>query len=332
MLVDGESGDDAAVYALPGQAMALVQTVDFFTPIVDDPFDWGRIAAVNAMSDVYAMGGRPVTALNLVAWPVERLPLELLSRVLEGGAAAARQAGVAVVGGHSIHDPEPKYGMAVTGFVDRDRIVRNATIAPGDRLFLTKPIGTGIVTTAGKAGRAAPEVLAAAVDAMTTLNAAAAEAMAAAGPSAATDVTGFGLLGHLHIALRGSGLAARLDAARVPLLPGVPALARAGLVPSGTRSNHAFVSPAVDWNELPESEQLVLADAQTSGGLLVAVPPDRAEELRRQLVARGVPAAEIGVAEPGPPGTVVVFGRISERGDHSVGAPEGGASGTIDDA
>src|SRR3989441_1438834 len=176
VLVSGETRDDAAVYLLPG-GQALVQTVDFFTPIVDDPFDWGRIAAANAFSDVYAMGGRPLLAMNLVAWPVEELPLDLLSRVLEGGATVATQAGVTIVGGHSIHDPEPKYGMAVTGLVDPDRIVRNSTMRPGDRLVLTKPLGLGIVSTALKAGKASVEQVRAAVDVMTTLNAAAAEAM-----------------------------------------------------------------------------------------------------------------------------------------------------------
>src|SRR5205809_3719035 len=242
VLVSPASGDDAAVYLLPG-GQGLVQTVDFFTPIVDDPFDWGRIAAANASSDVYAMGGRPVTALNLVAWPVQQLSLDLLAQVLEGGAQVAREAGVVIVGGHSIHDPEPKYGMAVTGFVDPDRVVRNSTMRPGDRLFLTKPLGLGIISTAVKRGEATPEQLQGAVRVMTTLNAAASEAMVAAGASACTDVTGFGLLGHLHIALEGSGASARIDAAALPLLPGVLDLAGRGIVPSGTRANHAFVAP-----------------------------------------------------------------------------------------
>ena len=202
-----------------------MQTVDFFTPIVDDPYDWGRIAAANAFSDVYAMGGRPVTALNLVAWPVQELPLELLARVLEGGAVIARQAGVVILGGHSIHDPEPKYGMAVTGFVDPSRLVRNSTMRIGDRLFLTKPLGLGIITTAVKREEASPEQLALAVETMTMLNASAAEAMVEVGVSAATDVTGFGLLGHLHIAARAAGVAARLDASSIPLLPGTLDLA-----------------------------------------------------------------------------------------------------------
>ena len=312
MLVSPETGDDAAVYALPS-GPALIQTVDFFTPIVDDPFDWGRIAAANAFSDVYAMGGRPVTALNLVAWPVEELSLDLLARVLEGGAAVAREAGAAIVGGHSIHDPEPKYGMAVTGFVDRDRIVRNSTMSEGDRLFLTKPLGVGIITTAVKRGVATEEQLSAAVETMTTLNAAAAEAMVEVGASAATDVTGFGLLGHLQIALAHGGVSASVDAAAVPMLPGTLDLANEGVVPSGTRSNHLFVSPHMDWGSLTKAEQLVLADAQTSGGLLIAVAPDRAGAMWQALTSRDVLAAEIGTVEPGDAGRIAIRGTL--RGD-----------------
>ena len=287
-----------------------MQTVDFFTPIVDDPYDWGRIAAANAFSDVYAMGGRPVTALNLVAWPVQELPLELLARVLEGGAVIARQAGVVILGGHSIHDPEPKYGMAVTGFVDPSRLVRNSTMRIGDRLFLTKPLGLGIITTAVKREEASPEQLALAVETMTMLNASAAEAMVEVGVSAATDVTGFGLLGHLHIAARAAGVAARLDASSIPLLPGTLDLAERGVVPSGTRANHRYVSPAADWGELSGAEQLVLADAQTSGGLLIAVPDERSGELAAALEARGVLAAEVGRVEGGPAGALAVRGRV----------------------
>jgi selenide,water dikinase len=310
VLVSPATGDDAAVYVLPG-GQALVQTVDFFTPIVDDPYDWGRIAAANAFSDVYAMGGRPLTALNLVAWPVKELPLEQLARVLEGGADVARAAGVIIVGGHSIHDPEPKYGMAVTGLVDPDRIVRNSTLRPGDRLVLTKPLGLGITTTAVKRGVATPEQLERAVRTMTTLNAPASEAMIEIGVSACTDVTGFGLLGHLHNALAASGASAEIEASAVPLLPGTLELAEAGVVPSGTLSNHAFVSPWTDWGELPEAEQLVLADAQTSGGLLIGVPEERLEVLLGALSARDVPATAVGVVLADEPGRVVVTGRLA---------------------
>jgi selenide,water dikinase len=311
VLVSPATGDDAAVYVLP-EGRALIQTVDFFTPIVDDPYDWGRIAAANAMSDVYAMGGTPVTALNLVAWPVEELSLDLLARLLEGGAAMSREAGMVIVGGHSIHDPEPKYGMAVLGFADRDRIVRNSTMRPGDALFLTKPLGLGIITTAVKRGKATPEQLAQAVETMTTLNRAAAEAMLEVGVSAATDVTGFGLLGHLQIALSASGASARVLAGAVPLLPGTLELADRGVVPAGTRSNHLFVSSNVDWGELPKAEQLVLADAQTSGGLLIAVPQDRADNLAAALDARGTLARRIGEIGDAEPGKIRLTGRIAE--------------------
>lgn len=309
VLVSAETGDDAAVYRLP-DGSGLVQTVDFFTPIVDDAFDWGRIAAANAASDVYAMGGRPVLALNLVAWPVDDLPLELLSRVLEGGAKVAAEAGMAVVGGHSIHDPEPKYGMAVTGFVDLDRLVRNSTAPPGARLFLTKPLGIGLITTAIKGGAAEAEQVSAAVDTMTELNAAAAQAMMEAGVQAATDVTGFGLLGHLHGMLEASGVAAEVDASAVPLLPGTLELAERDIVPGGTFKNLAYLQPHVDWGALARPEQLVLADAQTSGGLLMVVSEERTDHLRDALGTRGVQAAEIGRTVAGPTGHISVHGRI----------------------
>jgi selenide,water dikinase len=309
VLVSPATGDDAAVHRLSG-GLALVQTVDFFTPIVDDPFDWGRIAAANALSDVYAMGGTPLSALNLVAWPVQDLPLDLLATVLEGGRRIVAEAGAVIVGGHSIHDPEPKYGLAVTGLVDPERIVRNSTMHPGDRLFLTKPLGLGIIATAVKRGEATADQLASAVETMTTLNARASSAMVEVGVSAATDVTGFGLLGHLHIALRESGAAARIDAQSVALLPGAGELAARGVIPGGTRSNHAFVSPHLDWDSLPEDEQLVLADAQTSGGLLIAVDPERAEALAEAMARRDVPAKEIGRVEEGPAGRVRIVGRL----------------------
>src|SRR5205823_2938836 len=217
VLVSGDTGDDAAVYSL-GDGRALVQTLDFFTPIVDDPYDWGRVAAANALSDVYAMGGSPALALNIVAWPVDELPREMLVRVLEGGSAVAARAGVAVVGGHSITDTEPKYGMAVTGFVEEERIVRNSTARPGGTLYLTKPLGLGIISTAIKRGRATEEQVLLAVETMTELNAEASAAMVAAGVDAATDVTGFGLLGHLHTMLLTSGAAATVDASSVEFL------------------------------------------------------------------------------------------------------------------
>ena len=309
VVVASDTKDDAAVYRLP-DGSGLVQTVDFFTPIVDDPFDWGRVAAANAVSDVYAMGGRPVLALNLVAWPVDDLPLDQLARVLEGGSKVAAEAGMAVVGGHSIHDPEPKYGMAVTGLVALDRLVRNSTAREGARLFLTKPVGVGMITTGIKRGEASAEQAEAAVDVMTTLNAAAAEAMVEAEVDAATDVTGFGLLGHLYELLAASGVAAEVDAGSVPLIDGALDLAERGVIAGGTRRNRAFVDPVVDWGDLTEAERFVLADAQTSGGLLIASgEPDR---LRQELGRRHVPFADIGATVPGPSGRISVRGRLGE--------------------
>jgi selenide,water dikinase len=311
VIVAADTRDDAAVYRLP-DGTGLVQTVDFFTPIVDDPFDWGRIGCANALSDVYAMGGRPALALNIAAWPVEELPLEMLKRVLEGGAKTAAEAGVSIVGGHTIHDPEPKYGMAVTGFVDLDRIVRNSTAPPDARLFLTKPLGIGLITTALKRGEATEEQVAAAVETMTTLNAAASEAMVEAGVEAATDVTGYGLLGHLHFMLVASGVSAEIDAAAVPQLPGALELAERGMVAGGTRKNHAFLNDLVDWGELTEPEQMVLADAQTSGGLLIATREEKAGPLGEALRTRGVVFSEIGTTREGEPGRIRVSARLDQ--------------------
>ncbi|MFI5042706.1 MAG: selenide, water dikinase SelD [Acidimicrobiales bacterium] len=307
VLVGTETGDDAAVWRL-SQDRALVATLDYFTPIVDDPYDWGRIAATNAMSDVYAMGGTPFLGLNIANWPVDDLPLELLGRVLQGGIDAASKAGVAVLGGHTITDPEPKYGMVVLGFVDPRVMLTNASARPGGHLFLTKPLGLGMISTAHKRGSATPELLRTAVDLMTTTNAAAAEAMVAAGADAATDVTGFGLMGHLHKLLIASGVAATVDAGAVPLIDGVLELARADVVPGGTLRNHAFVDPSSDWSDLTRPEQLLLADAQTSGGLLIATSEPGA--LAAALDERAVPFAEIGRITNGEPGTITVRGRI----------------------
>ena len=312
VLVSAETGDDAAVWRLE-DGRALVATLDYFTPIVDDPYDWGRIAATNALSDVYAMGGTPFLALNIANWPVDDLPLEMLGRVLQGGIDAASGAGVAVVGGHSITDPEPKYGMVVLGFVDPERMLTNATARPGDRLYLTKPLGLGIVSTAVKRGVVTPRHLETAVELMTTTNAAASAAMVAAGASAATDVTGFGLLGHLHELLLASGCGAEVDAAVVPVIPGVLDLARAEVVPGGTGRNHAFVAPAVEWGALTRPEQLVLADAQTSGGLLIATHhPDALETALRD---RGVEAAAVGEVVADAPGRIRVRGRLARTAE-----------------
>jgi len=272
VLVAADTADDAAVYRVADD-LALVSTADFFTPIVDDPYDFGRIAAANALSDVYAMGGRPLTALNLVAWSLESLGGELLREVLRGGAEIAGEAGVAVIGGHSIDDPEPKFGMAVTGTVHPDRLVRNSTARAGDELFLTKPVGGGVASTAMKRGLSTNG---AAVEVMARLNRDAAAAAVAAGASAMTDVTGFGLLGHLHEMTMASGVAAEVQAAAVPAIDGVLDLLGSDEPPiaGGSRRNRDWVEPHVDWVEsVPEDRRWLLCDAMTSGGLLVAASP-----------------------------------------------------------
>jgi selenide,water dikinase len=305
LLVAAADGDDAAVLRLDAER-ALVVTTDFFTPIVDDPRDWGRVAAANALSDVYAMGGRPLVALNLTAWPAE-LPLELLAEVLRGGAEVAARAGCPVVGGHSIDDPEPKYGLAVVGLAHPDRLLTIDRARPGDHLLLTKPLGTGVVATAVKRGTPDPAVVAATVAAMTTLNQDAADAALAAGLVAATDVTGFGLLGHLHRMLRASGVAGEVDAARVPFLPGAAELAAAGFVSGGTRNNEAFLRDRVELEPgLPPVVATLLHDAQTSGGLLLAAPPEHLAGLVGGLRDRGVEPALVGRVVAGPAGRIRV--------------------------
>lgn len=298
VLVGYGSSDDAGVY-LVRDDLALVHTVDFFTPIVDDPFDFGRISATNALSDVYAMGGRPLSALNIVAFP-ENLDLAILARILEGGATVARSAGVAILGGHTIKDDEPKYGMAVTGVVDPQRIVTNAAAKADDVLVLTKPLGTGVLTTALKRGAIAEDELDEAVQAMTTLNAGASEAMLAAGAQAATDITGFGLLGHGEGMARASGVGLRIEAKSVPFMAGVLDLIARGVVPSGTRHNaqtHAGFTTFA--SSVPEELRIGLSDAQTSGGLLIAIEPGSVGALTRELRACGALAAVIGVVTDG---------------------------------
>ncbi len=268
VLVGLDSGDDAAVVRV-ADGLAVVATADFFTPVVDDAYDWGRIAAANALSDVYAMGGRPVVAVNLVGWPRDVLPLELLAEVLRGGLDVARQAGCAVGGGHSVDDPEPKYGMAVTGVADPDRLLRNDSAEPGLPISLTKPLGLGVLNNRHKA---TGEVFEHAVDVMVTLNAAASRDALAAGVRAATDVTGFGLLGHLYKMARASGVTAVIDPAAVPYLDGARRAAVDGFISGGTRRNLDWVRPHLSWDidgDVGELELLLLADAQTSGGLLV---------------------------------------------------------------
>ncbi|MFI7601994.1 selenide, water dikinase SelD [Actinoplanes sp. NPDC049681] len=266
LLVGLDDGDDAAVVKL-GAGMAVVATADFFTPVVDDAYDWGRIAAANALSDVYAMGGSPVVAVNLLAWPRDVLPMELAGEVLRGGLDVAREAGCHVAGGHSVDDPEPKYGMAVTGVADPARLMRNDAGVAGTPLTLTKPLGIGVLNSRHKA---TGEVFPQAVAAMTGLNRDASEAAVDAGVVCATDVTGFGLLGHLHKLARASGVTARVDAGAVPYLDGAREALAGGYVSGGTRRNLDWVLPHADTGGLSTEELLLLADAQTSGGLLVA--------------------------------------------------------------
>ena len=289
---------------------AIVATVDFFTPIVDDAYDFGRIAATNAFSDLYAMGATPLIALNLVGWPRDKLPYELLGDVLRGGADIAKEAGAFVVGGHSVDDPEPKYGMVAIGEVHPDRILTLARARAGDVLVLTKPIGTGVLSTALKRDLATAADLAPAVKSMTTLNAGGARAMRALGEKvhAATDVTGFGLLGHLHNMMNASGTAAELDAATVPLLPRAMELAERGTIPGGTKRNREALNAHVKFGaEVPEPLRVLLFDAQTSGGLLISVEAGQADALVNALEREGTPAAvRIGRVARGTPGSITV--------------------------
>ncbi|TKK77169.1 selenide, water dikinase SelD [Herbidospora galbida] len=281
LLVGLETGDDAAVVRVEG-GTAIVSTADFFTPVVDDPYDWGRIAAANALSDVYAMGGRPLMALNLLCWPRETLPYDLAREVLRGGADVAALAGCHVAGGHSVVDAEPKYGMAVTGLADPAALMRNDAGRAGLPLSLTKPLGLGVLNNRHKAtGEVFPE----AVDVMTRLNAAASEAAIRAGVRCATDVTGFGLLGHLFKLARASGVTAVVDSAKVPLLDGARQAVRDGFVPGGSRRNLGWVAPHMSGGT-DEETMLLLADAQTSGGLLIAGEVPGAQVIG-ELVPRG---------------------------------------------
>jgi selenide,water dikinase len=306
-LVGFTTNDDAAVYRVaPG--MALVSTVDFFPPVVDDPFQFGAIAAANALSDVYAMGARPLFALNLVGFPKDQ-PLEVLSRILAGGQAKAAEAGIPILGGHSVQDPEPKYGLAVTGTVHPKKVLTNAGAKPGDVLLLTKPLGSGIATTAIKRGLASPELTERVVEVMSALNKAAGEVFASGRfkVNALTDVTGYGLLGHLLEMMTGAKARAYLALERVPIISEVPALASQGVVPGGTKSNLAHVAKKVRFPKgLPEDIQWVLADAQTNGGLLACVPAREAAKALRALERARVDVALIGEVGEGRPGIEVV--------------------------
>ncbi len=311
VIVGTEFADDAAVVRLGADGTGLVMTTDVIAPIVDDPVTFGEIAAVNAISDVYAMGGRPRFALNLVFFPDDRLPLSVLQDILRGGAAACARAGVAVVGGHSVRDAELKFGLAVTGEVALDRVLDNRRARAGQALVVTKALGTGVLGTAIKQGCASPVELAAAVASMTQLNDVALAIARDHGVTACTDVTGFGLLGHLRNILRGSGLVARLDMAALPVLPGVLQHIAQGRVPGGSRQNLAFMQPSLQTSGTDDPVlRLVAADAQTSGGLLLTVPSDRATALATALIARGQVGAVIGRLEAAtatlPVGTTVL--------------------------
>jgi selenide,water dikinase len=298
--VSTNTADDAGVYRIAPD-LALVQTVDVFTPIVDEPYWFGAIAAANALSDVYAMGGTPRLALNIAGFPRSKLPLDVLGEILKGGADKCTEAGVVVIGGHTIDDPEPKFGLAVTGFIHPDRIVTNASARPGDRLVLTKPLGVGVITTGIKQERTSRSTIEEVIRLMATLNRDAARAMTEVGVSAATDVTGFGLLGHLHEMTRAAQVAARIRLDQIPILEEAWALAREGVIPGGTLRNRAALEGVVTWDGVGEDGQVLLSDAQTSGGLLIAVPQDRLDRLVRALRANGVPVAAV-VGEINGPG------------------------------
>jgi selenide,water dikinase len=299
VLVGFDTADDAGVYKISA-GQALVQTVDFFTPIVDDPYTFGQIAATNSLSDVYAMGGRPLSALAMVCFP-EKGDLEILERILAGGLSKMMEAGCAVIGGHSVRDPEIKFGYAVTGTIHPERVWKNATAREGDRLVLTKALGTGVISTAIKRGEAKQAWIDAATKSMTTLNAKAAE-VAASGNfrvHAATDITGFGLIGHLREVALGSGVSIRLHAARVPLLEGALECVRAGFVPGGLNANRDFAECLVGYEgEIASEIKTLLFDPQTAGGLLLSVAGDDAADLLVALKAAGVPAVVIGEVLP----------------------------------
>lgn len=306
LLIGPEHFSDAGVYRLRDD-LALVQTTDFFPPLVDDPYAFGRIAATNSLSDVYAMGARPVTALNIVGFPDEELPLSVLGEILRGGSDVVAAAGAVIVGGHSLRDREIKYGLAVTGVVDPRKLITNRSARPGDRLILTKPLGSGVLTTAARKELISADALSEAIDLMTQLNAAASEAMVAAGASAATDITGFGLLGHAFELAEASGVSLRIRAGSVPLMHRALDLARQGCVTRAHRGTRQHLGSALRHDGVEDALLNVLADAQTSGGLLIAVDASRAAALRSTIEARGAgPAAEIGEVLARGPHVVVV--------------------------
>lgn len=308
LLVSGSTMDDAGVYQLTDE-LALVQTVDFFTPMVDDPYLFGQIAAANALSDVYAMGGKPLTAMNIACFPINTLDLGILRDILKGGADKVREAETLLVGGHTVEDPEPKYGLSVTGIVHPKKVLTNRGARPGDSLVLTKPLGIGIITTAIKGDMVDPSSVDAAVKSMSTLNKDAAAAVIEVGVHACTDVTGFGLLGHLYEMMT-QDIGFEIEVSLVPLLPGAEEYAAMGLVPGGARRNLKYLEPVLgDSKGVSDIALDLLADPQTSGGLLVAVAPNKEQQLLRALEDRGVTAARvIGRVTDRNPGRIVVKG------------------------
>ncbi len=307
LIAGAEGYEDAGVYKLSND-IALVQTLDFFTPIVDDAYTFGKIAVTNALSDVYAMGGRPLTAMNIVCFPATKMDLSILNRVLAGGLDKLQEAEVTLVGGHSVEDPELKYGLSVTGLIHPDKVVFNRGCVPGDRLILTKPLGTGIISTAIKAGMAGEKAIARAVYSMTALNKKAAELMLEVGVHACTDVTGFGLLGHACEMIEGTEAAIIIDSSAVPYIPEAREMADMGLVPGGTTRNRCFREVMVDMEPgLHIFVSDILFDPQTSGGLLISLPAEKAGELLDRLHQEGiVDAAIIGRVEAGPAGRIRV--------------------------
>ena len=302
-----ETAEDAGVYRL-GDDLAIVQTLDFFTPIVDDPYNFGQIAAANALSDVYAMGGKPVTAMNIVCFPVGTMDISVLKSILAGGLEKVREADTLLVGGHSVDDQELKYGLSVTGTVHPDRVVLNSGAVAGDSIVLTKPLGTGIINTAIKAGVASREVTDMVVSCMSSLNRTASELMVVTGVNACTDVTGFGLLGHAGEMIENSAAGILLDSRAVPLLPGTVEYAAMGLVPGGTFRNREYCTHMLELSgDIPEEMLLALFDAQTSGGLLISVPSSRADEFVRQLKDKGLSDSSIiGKVIPEPRGKIII--------------------------
>ncbi|MFC3749931.1 selenide, water dikinase SelD [Paenibacillus sp. GCM10012306] len=309
LLVGLDTSDDAGVYRLSDE-LALVQTVDFFTPIVDDPYSFGQIAAANALSDIYAMGGKPLTVLNIVAFPISVLDKSILADILRGAGDKVKEAGATLVGGHSIDDKEPKFGLAVTGLVHPDKVRTNAAARSGDKLILTKPIGVGILTTSIKKDQLSPEETERLTTVMSTLNKTAAEIMAPYDVHACTDVTGFGLLGHGSEMAKGSGLGLIIRQADVPVLPRVRELAEKGFVPGGTKNNYAHLEgqgSILYPEEMDQLSRYILCDAVTSGGLLIAVAPEQSEELLNELKGAGVEAALIGEVTEDHPGQISVI-------------------------